>query len=137
MLIPHDGGGSLVSRSYIDAAWSTQNSTSGGSRLSELNALTVIPWSAPDASRAVRIVTPQANRPRTLRKASESIPPLQPTKTFQTSDHRTTSLAGTKFPVTPMRRSARSFLADNRVAARLMSGGQPTTAPITRSTIHL
>ncbi len=64
-------------------------------------------------------------------------PSVQPTKTFQTYDHRTTSLAGTKFPVTPISRSARSFRADRRLAARLMSGGQPTTAPITRSTIHL
>ena len=46
-------------------------------------------------------------------------------------------LGGMKLPVTPMRRSARSFRADRPRAARLMSGGHPTTAPITRSTIHL
>src|SRR5438093_9942758 len=55
------------------AAWSTQSNTSGGSRLTEQKALTVIPRSAPRGSRTVTMVTPDAKRPSTLRKVSASI----------------------------------------------------------------
>ena len=58
-------------------------------------------------------------------------------KTLQRYPSRMTSRAGTKLPVTPISRSARSFRADSARAARLISGAAPTTAPIARSTIHL
>src|SRR6185503_4401940 len=48
-----------------------------------------------------------------------------------------TALAGTKSPVTPTRRSAMSFRAARTRAHRFMSRGEPTTAPMTHSTIHL
>src|SRR3954452_23788224 len=51
---------------------SIQQSTSGGSRLREQNALTVIPKSFPDSSRTVTTVMPEAKRPRTLRKVAGS-----------------------------------------------------------------
>jgi hypothetical protein len=44
---------------------------SGGSRLSEQNALTVIPWSDPSAAFVVTTVTPDGNLPSTLRNSSE------------------------------------------------------------------
>src|SRR4051794_5824949 len=47
--------------------------TSGGSRLTDANALTVMPWSFPLSSCVVTIVTPEAKRPSTLRNVSESI----------------------------------------------------------------
>src|SRR6185503_8377854 len=57
--------------------------------------------------------------------------------TFHKYDSLTTSRAGTKSPVTPMSKSARSFRAARLRAARLMSDGRATTAPTTRSTNHL
>src|SRR5688500_9195567 len=57
---------------WDEAPRSMHTSTSGGTRLTELNAFTVIPWSRPSPSRTVTIVTPVANRPRTLRNVSGS-----------------------------------------------------------------
>src|SRR5687768_11739065 len=65
--------GAVASDSNIDAIRSTQKRTIGGSRLSEQNALTVIPSSKPSASTEVTTVTPDANRPITARNASWSI----------------------------------------------------------------
>src|SRR4051812_11755474 len=49
--------------------------------------------------------------------------------TFQRYDSRTTSVAGTKSPVTPMSRSASALRTERFLAARLISGAEPTTAP--------
>ena len=57
----------------IDAAWSMQMETSGGRRLTDAKALTVIPTSRWSASRVVTTVMPDAKRPSTLRKVSGSI----------------------------------------------------------------
>src|SRR5687768_18555329 len=65
--------GAVASDSNIDAMRSTQKRTIGGSRLSEQNALTVIPSSIPSASTDVTTVTPDAKRPMTARNASWSI----------------------------------------------------------------
>src|SRR4051812_27461926 len=54
-------------------------------------------------------------------------------KTLQINAARMTSRGGTKLPVTPISRSARSLRLESDRAARLMSGAEPTTAPITRS----
>ena len=56
----------------MQVGWrSMQASTGGGSRLSEQNALTVMPWSVAPV-RVVRTVTPEAKRPSTERKVSGS-----------------------------------------------------------------
>jgi hypothetical protein len=60
----------------------------------------------------------------------------QTPNTRHTYPSRITSRAGTKSPVTPINKSARSFRADKLRAARLISGADPTTPPITRSTNH-
>src|SRR5687768_4856699 len=65
--------GAVANDSNIDAIRSTQKRTIGGSRLSEQNALTVMPSSTPSASADVTTVTPDANRPITARNASWSI----------------------------------------------------------------
>src|SRR5919199_1250612 len=57
---------------WMKVRWSMQQSTSGGSRLSEQKALTVMPKSFPDSSRAVTTVMPEAKRPRTLWKVAGS-----------------------------------------------------------------
>src|SRR5689334_4567330 len=64
----------------------------------------------------------------------ESVSRREMPKTFQRYPSRITSRAGTKSPVTPTSRSARSFRAASDRAARLISGAAPTTAPIARST---
>src|SRR5688572_5142937 len=50
---------------------------------------------------------------------------------------RNTSRGGTKSPVTPTKRSARSFRRDRVSAARSINAGKPTAAPTRRSTRHL
>src|SRR5688500_6548344 len=55
------------------ASCAIETSTRGGSRLTEQNALAVIPWSTPSVSRAVTMVTPETKRPSTLRKVALSI----------------------------------------------------------------
>ena len=47
-----------------------QMRTSGGSRLTEQKALTVMPWSDPSAAFVVTTVTPEGNLPSTLRNSS-------------------------------------------------------------------
>jgi hypothetical protein len=42
----------------------------GGSRLTEQNALMVIPWSVPSAPLVVMTVTPEGNLPSTARNSS-------------------------------------------------------------------
>src|SRR6185437_7867079 len=58
---------------HMSALRSTQHNTRGGSRLTEQKALTVIPWSRPEASRAVSTVTPVVKRPSVLRNVAASI----------------------------------------------------------------
>ena len=106
------------SAAYSDASRSTQTCTSGGSRLTEQNALTVIPTSRLLASRVVTTVMPEAKRPRTLRKESGSIVMRLVRESVSRSERdsadtpgRNTSRAGTKSPVTPTSRSAMSFRA--------------------------
>ena len=57
--------------SWNRAIFSAQNSTSGGSRDTEANAVTVIAWSMPPA-RVVTTMMPLANWPATRRKSAPS-----------------------------------------------------------------
>jgi hypothetical protein len=70
-------GGALDVREHVGddrrAGDTTGVPTSGGSRLSEQNALTVMPWSSPSESRVVTTVTPLAKRPRIARKLAASM----------------------------------------------------------------
>ena len=61
----------LVSALWTDAVFSMHTRTSGGLRLSEQNALTVIPWSDPSAAFVVTTVTPEGNLPSMLLNSSE------------------------------------------------------------------
>ena len=59
-----------MSAGYAEADFSMQMRISGGSRLTEQNALTVIPWSEPSAAFVVTTVTPDGNLPSTARNSS-------------------------------------------------------------------
>src|ERR1051326_8725133 len=71
MLMPIHSACSTAAK--IEASCAMHTRISGGDRLTEANALTVMPRSRPDSSRVVKTVTEEANRPRTERKRSGSI----------------------------------------------------------------